>query len=252
MASEKIKAVIIEDEFVIAEDIRIRLEDNGYEVTDIFDKAEQALPFLIKECPDIILVDINLAGAMDGIELVKQVQMKMQLPIVYITANSDKATYDRARATHPNAFLIKPFNPANLLASVDLALFNFSEGQVAEQIERHITSNHDQDELLINQSLFIRINGRYTKVHPDNILFIEASGSYVHMQTIDHRYTLSQNLAHFQRKTPLPNLIRIHRSFIVNINKVDAFEESYVFVQNHKLPLSENHKAEFLARVHCL
>jgi DNA-binding LytR/AlgR family response regulator len=252
MEREKIKIVIVEDEFVIAEDIRLRLEDSGYEVLAIFDNAEKAISFITKEIPDIILVDINLVGAMDGIELVKQVQLKMQLPIVYITANSDKATYDRARATHPNAFLIKPFTSANLLASVDLALFNFSTGHVIEQIERHIIPNHDRDELLINQSLFIRINGRYKKIHSDDILFIEASGSYAHIQTNDQRYTLSQNLAHFQRKTPLPNLIKIHRSFIVNINKVDAFEESYVFVQNHKLPLSETHKAEFLARIHCL
>ena len=252
MEQGKIKIVIVEDEFVIAEDIRMTLEDHGYAILAIFDHGEMALPFIIKEIPDMVLVDIRLGGEMDGVELVKQLRAKANLPVVYLTANSDAATYERARSTHPNAFLIKPFASANLLASVDLALFNFSEGTVAEKINNHLPSHPPDQELLINQSLFVKINGRYKKIHSDEILFIEASGSYVHIQTPGERYTLSQNLAHFQKKTPLANLIRIHRSYIVNVDKVESFEESFVFIQNHKLPISDNFKTEFLARVHCL
>jgi DNA-binding LytR/AlgR family response regulator len=252
MDTQKIKAIIIEDEFVIAEDIRLRLEDHGYEVMGIFDKAEVALPEILEENPDIVLVDIKLAGAMNGIEMVKHMQVKMNLPVVYVTANSDTATYERAKATRPNAFLIKPFTSANLLASVDLALSNFAAGRIEEQIVRHISPTTEPLDLLINQSLFVRVNGRYKKVHADDILFIEASGSYVHLQTTTERYTLCQNLAQFQRKTPLASLLRIHRSFIINVDNVDSFEESHVFVQKHKLPLSDNFKAAFLARIHLL
>jgi DNA-binding LytR/AlgR family response regulator len=98
----------------------------------------------------------------------------------------------------------------------------------------------------------VRTNGKYKKVSSDDLLFVEAAGSYVHIQTRAERHTLSQNLTHFQNKTPLPNLIRIHRSYMVNVTHVDSFEDSFVFIQNHKLPLSENFKAEFLARIHCL
>ena len=252
MEQGKIRIVIVEDEFVIAEDIRMTLGDHGYEILAIFDRAETALPFIIKENPDMVLVDIQLGGAMDGVELVKQLRAKANLPVVYLTANSDAATYERARNTHPNAFLIKPFTPVNLLASVDIALFNFSEGTTAEKIDKDLSAHPTGQELLINQSLFVRINGRYRKIQSDEILFIEASGSYVHIQTPVERYTLSQNLTNFQKKTPLANLIRIHRSYIVNVDKVESFEESCVFIQNHKLPLSDNFRTEFLARIHCL
>jgi len=252
MEPQKVSVVIIEDEFVIAEDIRLRLEDHGYEVLATFDKAESALSYTMQENPDLVLADIQLAGDMNGIELVKELQKSRKFPVVYITANSDSATYEKARATHPNAFLIKPFTSANLLATVDLALFNFSSDQVVEQIERQNLSLSPPTDLLINQFLFVRTKGGYRKVLQEDILFVEAFGSYAHIQTTDQRYTLSQNLAHFQRKTPLPNLVRIHRSFIVNINRVDSFEESNVFVQNHKLPLSDNFKADFLKRIHCL
>lgn len=248
---EKIRITIIEDEFVIAEDMRVSLEQHGYEVAHVFDRAEEALPNLLQEMPHIILVDIQLLGKMNGIELVQQLQTNRQVPIIYITANSDQATFEKAKATYPHAFLIKPFTPNNLIASIELALFNFSKELSPEKIER-INQVDPQKSVIIHQTLFVKLNGRFKKIISDDILFAEASGSYVNIQTTEQRYTLSQNLAQFQRKTPLPNFIKIHRSYVVNITKIDSFEDSFVFIQNHKLPLSENHKPEFLSRIHLL
>jgi DNA-binding LytR/AlgR family response regulator len=252
MKREKIKIVIIEDEFVIAEDIRTQLDEAGYEVMSMFDTAEAALPFIINTTPDIILVDINLQGKMDGIQMVEQIQREVNLPIAFITANSDAATYDRARKTHPHAFLVKPFTTSNLLAAVDLALYHFSMESTPTVIERVVDKAHPDDQFIVNQCLFVRANGKHKKICNNDLLFIEAAGSYVHIQTRTERHTLSQNLTHFQKKTPLPNLVRIHRSYIVNVDHVDSFEDSYVFIQNHKLPLSENFKSDFLGRIHCL
>ena len=242
MESEKIKIVIVEDEFVIREDISARLEEAGYCVTEAFDTAEKALPAIIKTLPDIVLVDINLQGNMDGIQLVELIQQQVNLPIAFITANSDTATYERARKTHPHAFLIKPFTPSNLLAAVDLALYNFSAGSTPSQIELPLEE----------VTLFVRANGKFKKICNNEILFIEAAGSYIHIQMKTERHTLSQNLTHFQKKTPLANLVRIHRSYVVNVDHIDSFEDSFVFIQNHKLPLSDNFKADFMARIHCL
>jgi DNA-binding LytR/AlgR family response regulator len=252
MEQEKIKIVIVEDEFVIAEDIRTRLEEAGYEVINVFDKAETALPFIFNALPDIILVDINLLGKMDGIQMVEELKLKVNLPIAFITANSDTATYERARKTHPHAFLVKPFTTANLLAAVDLALYHFSIESTPTVIERAEAKDHPESQFMVNQCLFVRTNSKYKKICNNDLLFVEAAGSYVHIQTRTERHTLSQNLTHFQKKTPLPNLVRIHRSYIVNVDHVDSFEEAFIFVQNHKLPLSDNFKADFLARIHCL
>lgn len=252
MEREKIKIVIVEDEFVIAEDIRAHLEGAGYDVVDIFDTAEAALPVIIATSPDIVLVDIHLSGKMNGIEMVERLQSKINLPIAFITANSDAATYERARNTLPHAFLIKPFTTANLLAAVDLALYHFSAETTPVGIERPEEAERPDGQFMVNQCLFVRTNGKYRKICGNDLLFIEAAGSYVHIQTRTERYTLSQNLTQFQKKTPLHNLVRIHRSYIVNVDHVDSFEDSSVFIQNHKLPLSENFKSEFLAHIHCL
>lgn len=249
---EKIKVLIIEDEFVIAEDIQTHLELSGYEVLTVFDSAEKALPTILQNVPDILLVDIQLAGTMDGISLVQEVQSKLSLPIIYITANSDVVTYERAKNTRPHAFLVKPFSPANLLSAVDLALHHFSTQTSAETIERPVAKEYATQPFEVNGCLFIRTNGRYKKVCCSDMLFIEAAGSYVHVQTRQERFTLAQNLSHFQRKTSLPNLMRIHRSYVVNMNQIDSFEDSFVYINNHKLPLSENFRDEFMSKVRYL
>lgn len=249
---ERIKIVIVEDEFVIAEDISTRLAHNGYEVLAVFDQAETALRFILEKRPDLIVVDIRLNGPMDGIEMVELIQKEFRIPVIYITANSDAATYERARRTHPHAFLIKPFTPANLLAVVDLALYNFSSEQSPESIQRKIEPVDSDAPFLLNQSLFIRTSGKHKKICPNDILFVEAAGSYVNIQTVQERFTLTQNLSNFLKKNPIENILRVHRSYLVNLTKVDSFDESFLFIGVHKLPISESYKEEFMAKIHCL
>jgi DNA-binding LytR/AlgR family response regulator len=246
--TKKIRITIIEDEFVIAEDIRNRLEQAGYEVMGVFDQAEIALSSIIKDVPDLLLVDIQLSGTTDGISLVKQVHEKMEVPVIYITANSDQATYERAKSTAPQAFLVKPFTPVNLLTSIDLALYNFSERRTVDRIERSVTVI-PAEEFVINKCLFVRVNGRFKKLKCEDILFAEASGSYTNIQTPEQRFTVAQNLSQFERKADLLNLIRIHRSYVVNLNRVDSFEDSSIYILNHKLPLSETYRSEFLSKI---
>lgn len=249
---EKIRIIIIEDEFVIAEDIRATLEQFGYEVLDIISNGESALREILGRKPDMVLADIQLAGPMSGIEVVAEAQKSFRFPFIYITANSDVATYEKARSTHPHAFLVKPFTAANLLIAVDLALYHFSKDSMPANIERPHAKELEIVPFVVNDALFIKSNGKYKKVHCCDMMYVEAAGSYVHVQTKHDRFTMSQNLSHFQRKINLPNLIRIHRSYIVNINHIDSFDDSCVFISNHKLPISDNFKAEFLSRVRCI
>lgn len=245
-----ISIAIVEDEFLIAEDIRSLLSDHAYKIIGPFVSAEDALPAMLSEPPDLLLADIRLTGKMTGIELVEKLKLNFPLPVIYITANSDSETYAKAKLTFPNAFLVKPFTHSNLLAAMDLALFNYSQNKVPDRIGRQHPCGEYQ--AYIHKCLFIRVNGRHKKICPDNILFVEASGSYVNVQTDKDRYVLSQNLNTFISKTPLDCLVRVHRSYIVNVDKVDSFDDSSLMIMNHKLPISETYKGEFLSKVHCL
>lgn len=248
---ERLRIVIIEDEFVIAEDLRERLEESGYSVIQVFDRAEPALSYILHEVPDLLLVDIRLSTAMSGIDLVDRVKSTHNIPVVYITANSDEDTFAKARNTRPQAFLVKPFTTANLLAAIDLALFHFSE-----QPEGNPRPSADQpsapSSFSLNRCLFIRTQHRYKKICIEDILFIEADGSYVRICTRQEHYTLAQNLTTFHRKNPLPGFLRVHRSYVVNLSRVDGFDDSTIFLGDHKLPISEAYRTEFLTRIHCL
>lgn len=247
---DKIKVAIVEDEFPIAEDIRLRLIKSGYEAAAIFDRAETALPVILRTIPDILLIDIRLSGKVDGITLVEDVRKCIDIPVIYITANSDKSTYERARKTLPSAFLVKPFTPETLLASIDLALYNFSDKCVKTDVQAD--SLRPDFHTLINQKLFIRVNGKHKKIDPVAIEYVQADGSYITLHTDKEQFVLSQNLRQFLQKTTIPGLIRVHRSYLVNISKVDSFTEDTIFLGRERIPVSESYRADFLKAIHCL
>ena len=118
----KKKVLIIEDELVIALDIKYSLESKGFEVCDFISSAEEALTRLDNIKPDIIVIDIVLEGMMDGIELAEIINEKYQIPIIYITALDDKKTYQDAQKTRPVCFLVKPYGDKELLSWVNIAL----------------------------------------------------------------------------------------------------------------------------------
>ncbi|MGE0587368.1 MAG: response regulator [Cyclobacteriaceae bacterium] len=246
-----IDVAIVEDEFAIAQDISAFLTDHGYRVMGIYESGEDAFKELSAHPPDLLLVDIRLAGAMTGIALVERIKEMYEIPVIYITANSDRETYMKAKATLPNAFLVKPFTHSNLLVAVDLSLFNFSRRHVPEGISRN-ESIDSSYETLIHKNLFVRANGKHEKISSEEILFVKASGSYVHIQTSRNNYVLSQNLNSFLIKINLRELVRIHRSYAVNISNVESFDDTSLVISGHQLPISESYRQEFLSRIQLL
>ncbi|MBF0465210.1 MAG: response regulator [Nitrospirae bacterium] len=121
--SSGIKILIVEDEIVVGRDIEIKLKKAGYGVSDICSTGEKAIEKVGQFMPDLVLMDITLAGEMDGIEAAKQIGELYQIPIVYLTAHSDLATLDRAKITEPFGYIVKPFNVRDLIITIAMALY---------------------------------------------------------------------------------------------------------------------------------
>ncbi|HRK55195.1 MAG TPA: LytTR family DNA-binding domain-containing protein [Cyclobacteriaceae bacterium] len=102
------------------------------------------------------------------------------------------------------------------------------------------------------EAVFARIDKRHLKIQLDSILYLEAAGSYLKLVTLKEEFSLSQNLSQFIRRNDIPVLIRIHRSYIINLNKVDSFDNESVYIRKNKIPISNSYREEFLSRVHCL
>ncbi|MBF0540750.1 MAG: response regulator [Nitrospirae bacterium] len=123
---EDVKCLIVEDEFIIANNIKTFLQNKGYIVTSIVSSGEDAIESVKSEKPDIILMDIYLGEGIDGIEIAEQIHSFSYIPIIYITANVNDKLVNRAKITEPFGYLIKPFNEKELHITIELALYKHS------------------------------------------------------------------------------------------------------------------------------
>lgn len=117
-----IKILIVEDERLVADDLRETLELLGYEVPAPVTTGEEAFSQVAHTKPDLVLMDIRLAGEMDGVEASHLIQSLYRIPVVYLTANADRPTLDRVKASHPFGYILKPFNEKILATTIEIAL----------------------------------------------------------------------------------------------------------------------------------
>lgn len=249
---DTLRITIVEDELIVSEDLRQTLESEGYVVTGTFDTAEIALVHIQSEVPDLVMVDIRLKGKMTGIELTERLRELRPIPVIYVTANSDQETYQLARRTKPQAFLAKPFNARTLLAAVDLAFYNFSENREADGIIDIEPFDRKPTAYPTAEGFFVRIGGRHRKIKAEELLYVEADGSYAKVVTADGTYTISQNLSTFQRKVHLSRLLRVHRSYLINIDHVDSFDDACIYIGKTPVPLSKTYRSDFLSVLNAL
>ena len=120
---QKTQILVVEDEGIIAKDLQSMLRKLGYDVPVTVGTGEKAILTAGANRPDLILMDINLRGAMDGVEAATTISAQQDVPIVYLTANSDEATMQRAKVTDPFGFMIKPFEERALHAGIEMALY---------------------------------------------------------------------------------------------------------------------------------
>lgn len=118
----KTKILIVEDERIVAIDIKATLEDEGFEIVDIVISGEEAIKKALELKPDLILMDIFLKGQLNGIEATQQIKEKMDIPVIFLTAYEDKKTMDKAQETNPLGYIIKPFEEDFLVSFIKKVL----------------------------------------------------------------------------------------------------------------------------------
>lgn len=117
--------LIVEDENIVALDMKMRLESLGYRVIGVVDSGNAALEFLSGSVPDLVLMDIKLKGSMDGIETARIARDRLDVPIIFVTAFTDEQTLERAKLASPYGYIVKPFHERELRIAIELALYKF-------------------------------------------------------------------------------------------------------------------------------
>ena len=136
---------VVEDSPVVALHIRRFLERSGYQVPSVVPSGEEAIEHVAASPPDLVLMDIQLEGRMDGIEAARVIWERFAVPVVYLTANSDQATFSRAVGGAPYGYLVKPFDERTLQATVEVALKRYEDERARlDEAEQHM-AKHTQD-----------------------------------------------------------------------------------------------------------
>lgn len=254
----KMSVLIVEDEGIVALGLENMLQLEGYEVTGIADNGKEALEIIKKETVDLVLLDIQIKGEWDGVETARQLSTVRNIPFIYLTAFSDEETVERARETFPAAYLTKPYQARSLMIAIDLALHNFafrkqpSGKQDADKViplfpRDRSPGTTDQKEAILyfNDAVFIKQNYKFIKVRLNEINYLQAEGNYTGIFTLDKKYIIRHTLSALLEKLNRPNLSRVHRSFAVNMEVIDHFNETTIFVGEKEIPLGRYYKEGF-------
>lgn len=243
--SQPIKILIVEDEMIIAANISLQLSSLGYEVTGITPRGEEALISIKQDQPDIVLMDISLKGDMDGIETVQTMQKDFDIPVIYLTANADDSNFNRAKATHPYAFISKPFKKLDLQRAIELTVTRLqSEAHPEKILETDSTTP-----FILSDCIFVRHHDKMVKVDIKDILYIEAERNYCRIYSKGKEYLLVMTLKDMDEKLPDRHFIRVHRSFIINISQIDEVASSHIVIAKKAIPVSKTLKEELLNRL---
>jgi len=142
------KVLIVEDEFIVANDLRVILQQAGYKVNGIAASVDEADEFLEKSRPDLVLLDIRLDGKRTGIDFAKKLKAE-NVAFVYISANSSQEILEEVKTTDPYGFIVKPFREKDLLVSIDIALYRHkhsleSKLRLADLLQKQLAEISDQ------------------------------------------------------------------------------------------------------------
>jgi len=241
-----IKILVVEDDMIIAAKISLQLTNLGYEVTGIVPRGEEAIQLVAVNQPDLVLLDINLKGKIDGIETAHRMQKNGDVPIIYLTANTDEATFNRAKATRPQAFISKPFNQLDLQRAIELAIGRLADAHSATLPEE--VREPDQP-FILSDRIFVRNKEKMIRIIIADILYIEAERNYSRIYTKLKPYILTVSLKTMEDKLPTRHFMRVHRSYIVNIGQVDEVGENDVMIGQQIIPMSGAMREKLLQRI---
>jgi len=231
---------IVEDQLLIAEDTAHRVRNLGYNVSGIASNAIDALEGVSRTVPDVILMDINLDGEIDGIELAAKIGQLMPTPIIYLTDLGDQRTIERAKNIHHSIYMNKPFNDHILASHIELAL----------QQKKKIHENPiDQEFSNDGKAVFLKKGKQRYRVDVENICFVKAARAYCeiylkykHDKLPQKAFEPAVSLAEALNQLPSPPFVQVHRSYVVNINHIEALEENNISIGHEAIPIGPSYK----------
>jgi DNA-binding LytR/AlgR family response regulator len=223
MNNPKLNILIVEDEYVTQKSIEKNVLLLGHTVKGRAMDYDKAVTILNQEKIDFAIIDINIKGEKNGIEIGTYITNHVKIPFIYLTAYSDQKTISSAIQTEPYGYLVKPFQKHNLLTAIEIALLNFKK----------------QPNSPIDTIIQIKHGDKNIKLNLDAVLFVESEKNYIKIYTGKEVYKYRITLQEFSEKLPI-YFIQTHKSFFVNINVITSVSKNILEIGAFKIPISRS------------
>lgn len=228
------KIQIVEDEIVIADSIYDTLEELGYEALEPVINYSEALQQAKLEQPDLAILDIQLAGKKDGIDLARVYREEFDFPFIFLTSNAESGTLQRAKAVKPAGYLVKPFGKKDLYAAIELALEEEPELSTKESAE--------------SDSFFVKDKSFYHKVKYNDLLFVKSDHVYLELHLKDNqKHLIRKSMSDFESGLP-KQFYRVHRSYLVNLDHLNGVNTRYLIIAGQEIPIGQSYREELLQK----
>lgn len=223
--------LVVEDNVAIALKVEMVVQDLGYTFVGCAENLSQFIQAIEKNELDLVVLDIDLPGEKDGIEIGKLLVAK-KIPIIFITGYKKESFFERAKKLKPVAFLHKPIQNLTLKRTIALAL---SKDSKVEQNDENV--------------IYLKMNNSIRKINVDEIMFIEVNGNYCYIFTKEKKFILKISLKKIKDKlNQYTCFIQVHKRFILQQKFVKSInvKEKLVFIDDHKIPIGRMYKKDFL------
>lgn len=244
-----VNILVVEDESIVSKDIQNSLKKIGYNVIGSCNNAEEAVNIARDQHPDVVLMDIMLKGPKTGIDAAEEIKL-MNIPVIFLTAYADEATLAKAKVTEPYGYILKPFKEKDLNISVEMAIHRHKKLTELKK-ERDFLYSLVENKEGSKDVLFVKSNSRLVKINTKDIYFIEALKDYVVINTEVTRYTIHSTMKDIEKKVSPAEFMRVHRSFIVRIDKIVAIENHNLILEKDKkpIPIGGSYRDDLLTRL---
>lgn len=225
----KYSSIIVEDLQAAADFLKKFCERSGIvEVEGHFLNAEDALTYLSENLVDVIFLDVEMPG-LSGFELMDRL---VYTPQVILTTSKTEYAYD-AFQYNVTDYLKKPFTYQRFL----------------EAVQKIQVRKDEQDAESGTDHIFIKADGKLVRLENDDILFIESMGDYVKFVTAEKKYITHNTIKNLETKVDPQRFMKVHRSFIVNMARIDDIQESSLYIKGNNIPISKAHKSKVMQKI---
>jgi len=235
------KILVVEDNIITAKHISNSLINFGYVVTGQVNSIEGVKKNIINSTPDLVILDINLGREIDGIQIAEMLEKEFGIAFIFLTSYNDEKTINRILKLRPLGYIIKPFNPKDLKYVIEIALF-----KINSNLANHTKKPIEIGASNLDEFLFVKNGKNIDRIPICNIEFIHADGRYTYIHCEKEKKISNTPLKLLREKLSKSHFVQIHKSYIVNLTKVDTITYSYLLIRDIEIPISKNFKGDLI------